>query len=154
MWSALVNELTCEQLVAALSAAGTPMNAGASEEEIQNLIVTGLLRLGLDRLRTGGIAQRRLNDTPAVRAEVSDLMQRLMAEHDVSLYKLSALTFYDVSYLCRVKNGIRRLTPKVAAALDDALDANGRFTALASGRTDTVQQQNQNNPITGTSVGR
>lgn len=112
------------------------------EEEVRRLAIQGLLHLGLDNARA--CTRRRTRptcDTSQLRAEVSDLMQRLMAEQRLSLGTLSRRTFYNKGYLSRIKNGITPLSAKAAAALDDALNANGKFTALASTRTTPATDQ-------------
>jgi transcriptional regulator with XRE-family HTH domain len=60
------------------------------------------------------------------------LMLRLMTERGVSLRALARTIHYDVGGLSKVSRDLRRPSLDMAAALDDALGADGQLAALAS----------------------
>ncbi|MBO2445626.1 helix-turn-helix transcriptional regulator [Actinomadura barringtoniae] len=76
--------------------------------------------------------RRARHDAPDRRAEVTQLLDRLMDEQNVSLANLARLTHFDKGYLSKIRNGLKPLSLKVATALDEALGAHGQFTALVS----------------------
>lgn len=61
-----------------------------------------------------------------------EMLRRLRAEQDeMSLRELARRAHLDPGHLSRVQNEIRRPSPEVAAALDDALSADGALKAVA-----------------------
>jgi hypothetical protein len=56
--------------------------------------------------------------------------RRLMAERGWSLRELARRAHSDSSYLSKVLNGVKPVTPHLAAALDGLLEAGGKLTAL------------------------
>jgi transcriptional regulator with XRE-family HTH domain len=67
-----------------------------------------------------------------VRTTVSDRIRQLMDERELSLRQVAKLVNYDASYLSKVMNGHKPLTPHLAAALDNKLEANGSLVAVAA----------------------
>jgi len=58
-------------------------------------------------------------------------MRALMDERGMSLRSVAEIVHYDKSYLSKVINGHKPVTPKFAKAVDDALDAAGELADLA-----------------------
>lgn len=64
-------------------------------------------------------------------------MRSLMAERDVSLRALARQVHFDVGYLSRVMNGRQPPSEALAAALDEALQAQGELAQAATRGTET-----------------
>ncbi|MFC7734061.1 helix-turn-helix transcriptional regulator [Actinomadura keratinilytica] len=62
----------------------------------------------------------------------AEKLRELMAERGLSLRELSRTVPYDKGNLSRVINGHKRPSEKLAARLDDILNANGELVALRS----------------------
>jgi transcriptional regulator with XRE-family HTH domain len=58
-------------------------------------------------------------------------MRRLRQLRGLSLRRLGHLAYVDFGHLSKIETGLRSPTPKLAAALDLALDASGQLLALA-----------------------
>jgi helix-turn-helix protein len=63
--------------------------------------------------------------------EFSELLRHLRADRGISLSELGRRASYSLGYIWDLENARRRPKPAVAAALDDALGANGALVALA-----------------------
>jgi uncharacterized protein with PIN domain len=65
-------------------------------------------------------------------AGFTDLVNKFLAERDMSVRKLAGIVHYDDGGLNRIINGKRRCPPKLAAAIDQALGADGTIKAAAA----------------------
>jgi transcriptional regulator with XRE-family HTH domain len=61
-------------------------------------------------------------------------MRALVAERGISLRQLAKTVHYDVGGLSKVSRDLKRPSPRMVRALDDALEAGGELVALASSR--------------------
>jgi hypothetical protein len=65
-------------------------------------------------------------------ADFTTVVQRHMTERGMSLRGLAKAAHYDPSTLSKVLNGLKPVTPYLAACLDRALEARGEITAAAA----------------------
>jgi transcriptional regulator with XRE-family HTH domain len=64
-------------------------------------------------------------------ADFGEELRTLLGERSMSLRELARRAHCDPGYLSRVANGHKPVTPRLAAALDDALAAEGRLNSAA-----------------------
>ncbi|MFK0050413.1 helix-turn-helix domain-containing protein [Streptomyces sp. NPDC090741] len=63
---------------------------------------------------------------------IGEQIRALRVEHGWSLSQLSQLVHYSKSYLSRVENGTRAVTPELAQVCDQVMDTDGTFAQLVA----------------------
>ncbi|MFK0050412.1 ATP-binding protein [Streptomyces sp. NPDC090741] len=63
---------------------------------------------------------------------IGEQIRALRMEHGWSLSQLSQLVHYSKSYLSRVENGTRAVTPELAQVCDQVMDTDGAFARLVA----------------------
>ncbi|MFI6149097.1 tetratricopeptide repeat protein [Streptomyces sp. NPDC051109] len=79
---------------------------------------------------------------------IGEQIRALRMEHGWSLSQLSQLVHYSKSYLSRVENGTRAVTPELAQVCDQVMDTDGTFARLVAAEAQVQVQVQDGGPAT------